>query len=611
MGKIVGIDLGTTNSLVAVWEGGESRLIPNSFGEYLTPSAVSFGEDGVVYVGKPAKERLISHPDKSASIFKRFMGTEKVYEINGKKYRPEELSAFVLRRLREDAERYLGEPVEEAVISVPAYFNDMARRATKNAGELAGLKVERIINEPSAAALACRTQGEDEDETYLVFDFGGGTLDVSLVDCFDTIVEIIAVSGDNHLGGSDFDMEISRQFCKEHNLEFDALSPQRQGVILESACRAKCRLSEKNETVMQVTDGDFRGRMELSNKKLIEISMPLFYRMAVPVKRVMNDGKKNMLQVSKVVLVGGSCKMPAVQQYLRYTLSDSRITAMNPDYMVALGAGTYAGIKERKEDIKDLLLTDICPFTLGTGIFNKLDVKHHLMSAIIERNSVLPCSRTERFQTVSDYQKHVTIDVYQGEEYYAANNIRLGEVKVDVPLAPKGKETVSVCYTYDINGILIVDVTVDSTGKKKRQVITTGAANIPPEEMEKRVAQLEKMKLSPAGQEENRMILAWGERLFAQTTGRLREEVGKQLDYFQYVIDVEQDIYKAKKCRSGIKKLFQAVENYLDDAGINWNPDDVDNWYEDNWQEDGWDEDEEGETSQEDGRIWHDGHLTH
>lgn len=603
MGKIIGIDLGTTNSLAAVWEEGKSRLIRNSFGEYLTPSAVSFGEEGIVYVGKTAKERLVSHPERSVSLFKRFMGTDKTYKIDGKKYRPEELSAFVLRRLKEDAERYLGEPVEEAVISVPAYFNDMARKATKNAGELVGLKVERIINEPSAAALACRGQAQEEDETFLVFDFGGGTLDVSLVDCFDNIIEIVAVSGDNRLGGSDFDEEIARQFCKENDLDFDALSPQRRGVILESACRAKCALSEKKDVIMQVTDVEFRGQMELNNKKLIEMSMPLFQRMSVPVKKVVNDGKKDMVEISKTVLVGGSCKMPAVKQYLRHLLSECRILAMNPDYMVALGAGTYAGIKERKDDIKDLLLTDICPFTLGTGIFNERDAKHLIMSAIIERNSVLPCSRTERFQTVRDYQKNVSVDVYQGEEYYAANNIHLGTIMMGVPLAPKGKETITVCYTYDINGILIVDVTVDSTGEKTRQVIATGAGSISPEEMEKRVKELEKMKLSPAGQESNQMILAWGERLFAQTTGMLREEVGKRLDYFQHLLYVEQDVYKVEKFKSGIKKFFQNVENYLDEAGISWEPDDVDSWYQE--------ESEEDEETREECDIWYEGHLTH
>ncbi len=602
MGKILGIDLGTTNSLAAVRQEGKSCLIPNSFGEYLTPSVVSFEADDTVYVGKTAKERLVSHPAQSFSVFKRFMGTDQRYEVNGKQYRPEELSAFVLRRLKEDAERYLGELIEEAVISVPAYFNDKARKATKDAGKLAGLKVERIINEPSAAALACRGLDEENDETFLVFDFGGGTLDVSLVDCFDNIIEIIAVSGDNHLGGSDFDKEIAVQFCREHELEFEHISSQRQRIILESASRAKCGLSEEKEVVMKVTDGEFEGQMEMSNKKLIEISMPLFERISVPVKRVLHDGKKNMLDISKVILVGGSCKMPSVQQYLRHMLGEYSLTVMNPDHMVALGVGTYAGIKERREDIKDLLLTDICPFSLGTGIFNAGNAKRTLMSTIIERNSVLPCSHRAHFQTASDYQKYVVIDVYQGEEYYADNNIHLGEVKVGVPLAPKGKETVTVDYTYDINGILIVDVEVDSTGEKKRQVITTGTDNMSSEEIKKRVEQLEKMKLSPADQEENQMLFAWGERLYAQTTGALKNEIGERLNFFQQLLHVEQNPYKVKKWKSGIEEFLRKAENYLDDSGIDWNPADIDSWYEEGDQDD---------ERQEEDRRWYDGHLTH
>lgn len=602
MGKILGIDLGTTNSLAAVWQDGRSCLIPNSFGEYLTPSAVSFEADDTVYVGKTAKERLVSHPARSFSVFKRFMGTDQRYEVNGKQYRPEELSAFVLRRLKEDAERYLGELIEEAVISVPAYFNDKARKATKDAGELAGLRVERIINEPSAAALACRGLDEENDETFLVFDFGGGTLDVSLVDCFDNIIEIIAVSGDNHLGGSDFDKEIAVQFCREHELEFEHMSSQRQRIILDSACRAKCGLSEEKEVVMKVTDGEFEGQMEMNNKKLIEISMPLFERISAPVKRVMHDGKKNMLDISRVILVGGSCKMPSVQQYLRHMLGEYSLTVMNPDHMVALGVGTYAGIKERREDIKDLLLTDICPFSLGTGIFNAGNAKRTLMSTIIERNSVLPCSHRAHFQTASDYQKYVVVDVYQGEEYYADNNMHLGEVKVGVPLAPKGKETVTVDYTYDINGILIVDVEVDSTGEKKRQVITTGTDNMTSEEIKKRVEQLEKMKLAPADQEENQMLFAWGERLYAQTTGALKNEIGERLNFFQQLLHVEQNPYKVKKWKSGIEEFLRKAENYLDDNGIDWSPADIDSWYEEGDEDDEW---------QEEDRRWHDGHLTH
>lgn len=603
MGKIIGIDLGTTNSLAAVWQDGRSRLIPNSFGEYLTPSVVSMGEDGIVYVGKTARERLISHPHQTVSIFKRFMGTGKTYELGGKEYRAEELSALVLRKLKEDAEKYLGEPVEEAVVSVPAYFNDMARKATKAAGELSGLRVERIINEPSAAALACHIRNRDEDETFLVFDFGGGTLDVSLVDCFDNIIEITAVSGDNHLGGSDFDKIIAEEFCKEHNLNFSELSRQRQEVLLESAARAKCTLTEKNDAVMQVSDGEFKGQMEISNKKLIQISMPLFQRMAVPIKRVMCDADKSMLEISKIILVGGSCKMPSVQQYLRHMEGERRMIAADPDYMVALGVGIYAGIKERRDDVKDLLLTDICPFTLGTGIQNEADISRPVMSAVIERNSALPCSKVKRFFTANNYQRHVKIDVYQGEEYYVDNNICLGEINVDVPPAPKGHESVTVRYTYDINGILIVDVKVDSTKEEVQQIMTTGADIIEPEKIKQYIEELEKLKFYPANQEENQMVSAWGERLFAQSSGMLREEIAGRLQYFQHLLQVEQDTYKIKKWKKKLESYFGNIEEYLGNADAYEMPENIDLWF----QEDSGIEDE----LEEEYFLWCDGHLTH
>ncbi|MEZ3433331.1 MAG: molecular chaperone HscC [Lachnospiraceae bacterium] len=605
MSKIIGIDLGTTNSLAAVWQNGKSVLIPNSFGEYLTPSVVSMGEENTVYVGRIAKERLISHPEYSVSVFKRFMGTEKTFRLGEKIYRPEELSAFVLRRLKEDAERYLGEAVEEAVVSVPAYFNDMARKATKTAGELAGLKVERIINEPSAAALAYHIRNKEEDETFLVFDFGGGTLDVSLVDCFDNIIEIVSVSGDNRLGGSDFDREIAGQFCKEHGMDFTALTPKRREIILESANRAKCALTENVSVVMQVSDEDFTGQMELNNKKLIQISMLLFQRMSVPVKKVMRDGDKNMLEISKVILVGGSCKMPSVKQYLCHMAGECKVYAADPDHMVALGVGVYAGIKERQEDIKDMLLTDICPFTLGTGIYNEADADRPIMSAIIERNSVLPCSKVRRFCTAGDFQCHVKIDVYQGEEYYADHNICLGVLDVDVPMAPKGKETVSVRYTYDINGILIVDVKVDSTGEKVKEIITTGANTIEPGKMEQYIEELEKLKLHPAEQEENQMMTAWGERLFAQASGDLREELGGRIRYFQHLLLTEQDAYKIKKWKRELEIFFLNTEKYLGGTSIYGELEDIDSWYHE-------DENEElDEDLEEEYRLWYDGHLTH
>ena len=615
MERIIGIDLGTTNSLVSVWQDGRSRLIPNSLGEYLTPSIVSIDEEGHVYVGKIAKERLTSHPEHTAALFKRFMGTEKTYALGGREYRPEELSALVLRRLKEDAERYLGTEIKEAVISVPAYFNDMARKATKDAGALAGLHVERIVNEPSAAALACRSTGgkgqAEEDETLLVFDFGGGTLDVSLVDCFDNVVEIVSVSGDNRLGGSDFDRAVAEQFCKEHGLCFDALSPQRQNVILRRAAQAKCMLSETEQTVMTVTDGEFQGQMELTNQKLIQISMPLFHRMLVPVRAVLNDGQKERLEISKVVLAGGSCKMPTIQQYLRHFLPYGQMTVMDPDHMIAAGVGVHAGIKERKEEVKDLLLTDICPFTLGTGVYNEADARRSIMAPIIDRNSVLPCRKEQRFQTAKDFQKSVKIDVYQGEAYYVDENIYLGELSVDVPMALKGQESITVCYTYDINGILVVDVKVDSTGKQARQVITTGTYTLDPAELEQYLRDLEQLHSLPADEEDNQMLIAWGERLFAQTTGELREEIGRRIQYFQHLVNQEQDPYKIRKQRKYIADFFERADRYLDTFADAWQRlEDDSSWYEpDSGGADPYGEGTESMAEEEDLK-WYDGHLT-
>lgn len=607
MGRMIGIDLGTTNSLVSVWQDGRSRLIPNSLGEYLTPSVVSVDDEGNVYVGKIAKERLTSHPEQTEALFKRFMGTEKKYSLGGREYRPEELSALVLRKLKEDAERYLGEQVEEAVISVPAYFHDMARKATRDAGVLAGLRVERIVNEPSAAALACRSAGEkgqmEEDETLLVFDFGGGTLDVSLVDCFDNVIEIVSVSGDNRLGGSDFDRMIAEQFCKENGLCFDALPLQRQNIILRSAAQAKCMLSETEHTIMTAADGEFQKKMELTNKKLIQISMPLFHRMLVPVRAVLNDSQKERLEITKVVLVGGSCKMPTVQQYLRHYLPYGQMTVMDPDHMIAIGVGVYAGIKERNEEVKDLLLTDICPFTLGTGIHNEDDVLRSIMAPIIDRNSVLPCRKEQRFQTAADFQKSVKIDVYQGEAYYVDENIYLGEISVDVPMALKGQESVTVCYTYDINGILVVDVKVDSTGLQARQVITTGKYTIDPAELEQYVEALEQLKTHPADEEENQMLLAWGERLFSQTTGELREEIGRRMQYFLYLMNQEQNPYKIKKHRKNIVDFFEHADRYLDSFENAWQHiEDDSSWYEE--------KSEDMQEAEEEYIKWYDGHLT-
>lgn len=600
MSRIIGIDLGTTNSLVAVWENGQAKLIANSFGEYMTPSVVSFDADGTVYVGKVAKERLVTHPEMTFSIFKRFMGTSKTYQAGKKKYKPEELSAMVLRKLKEDAENYLGETVEEAVISVPAYFNDMARNATKNAGQLAGLRVERIINEPSAAALACQKQDLQEDALVLVFDFGGGTLDVSLVDCFDNIIEILAVSGDNHLGGSDFDQVIATAFCKENHLEWEKLDAEKKAVILAYAMQSKEALTEKEEYTMKIGMEGIQGTLELSRKKLILLSEELFARMAQPVRHVLADGNVTVNELQKIVLVGGSCKIPVVQKYLEHILETKNIYTMNPDYMIALGVGTYAGIKERKEDIRDMLLTDICPFSLGTGTHNESDEDNPLNDVIIERNTALPASREKCFYTVYNNQNQVRIGVYQGEEMYAENNIKLGSLMLKVPRGPKGKEGVRVRYTYDINGILVVDVEVISTGKKEQLVIINEKTGMKQEEIQSRMKELEKLKIHPKDKEENQLILEKAERLFKETVGQLREDIRSRMQFFSYLLG-KQDEIKIRRWREKISAYLEGVESYLQTINQTWDKaENFADWYEENQKE----ESEESAEEQLEYELW-------
>lgn len=595
MGKMIGIDLGTTNSLVAVWENGKSTLIPNSFGEFLTPSIVSFDADGTVYVGKIAKERQVTHPESTISVFKRFMGTSKTYDIEGKEYKPEELSALVLQRLKEDAERYLGEPVDEAVISVPAYFNDLARNATKDAGKLAGVKVDRIINEPSAAALAYQQQRQAEDATILVFDFGGGTLDVSLVDCFDNVVEILAVSGDNRLGGSDFDRAIAEAFYKDNNIEKEQLSSEERAIVLEKAMLAKIGLTKSNSVIMQVNLKGNCYDMTLDNSRLIEISSFLFGRMSVPVKRVLSDAQMSQDNITAVVLVGGSCKMPIVQKYIEHIFDEKDILVLNPDHMIALGIGAYVGIKERCEDIKDMLLTDICPFSLGTGVNNPAEPDKDLMKIIIERNTALPASREAVFHTISDYQTKVVIEVYQGEEFYAADNLLLGEFEISVLPRPKGEEKVRLRYTYDINGILVVDAMVLSTGEEKQLVLHNEKIRMTEEEVREKLLELEKLKIHPREKEENKLMIERAARLYKETTGNIREEIGRRAGYFEYLIE-KQDEFRIKRFNRTFMAYLDYVEQYF--AQINAAFDEVSDfkeWYlsekllaeeTEEWQED-------------------------
>ena len=569
---IIGIDLGTSNSLVSVWRDTGVELIPNGLGEVLTPSVVSIDEDGSLLVGQAAKERLISAPDKTAAEFKRFMGTNKKYFLGDKTYTPEELSSFVLRKLKEDAANYLakkypGETITEAVVSVPAYFNDNQRAATKRAGVLAGLSVERILNEPSAAALTCRLYDRELDFMALVFDFGGGTLDVSVVDCFDNMVSVLAVSGDNRLGGVDFDRQIALAFCATNSLRFDNLSPPAQASLLYQAEQAKRRLTQGDRASINIPAGEAAGVLDLTNQKLVDICAPLFQRMALPLRRALVDSQKSLCDISRIIMVGGSCKMPIVQDYLQQLLERELENPFSPDTVVGLGVGVYAGIRERHESIQDLVMTDLCPFTLGTSVRNKAQRALPLLAPVIERNSVLPCSHMVRHCTTANLQTEIAVDVLQGEGRYAKDNLKLGEFTVLVPPAPAGEESIDIRFTYDINGILEVEVTVLTTGQVYRELFLGQNSSLTPEQVQKRLKELSHLKLPPQDREETRALIALGERLYAQSTGRMREVVAESLDYFMKVAEQGAPTTLAREI-TVFREFLQSVEERILGQGL-------------------------------------------
>lgn len=553
---IIGIDLGTTNSLVTVWKDGASELIPNAFGEVLTPSVVSIDENGGVYVGKIARERLISHPENTASVFKRFMGTDKVYHLAERDYTPQELSAYVLKKLKEDAEKYLQETVTEAVISVPAYFNNAQRDATKQAGVLAGFKVDRIINEPSAAALACQQLYPEEDVMEMVFDFGGGTLDVSVVDCFDNVINVVSVSGDNHLGGYDFDMAMAKYFCEKQKIDYRELSRNERAAIIKSAELCKQELSTAEHSDMVVNYNGEKKELTFDTEKMIEASAGIFQRMLKPIKQALIGGDVTMDDIRRIILVGGSCKMPSVRLYLQHFLKKEVVFLGSPDTIVALGAGTYAGIKERKAEIKDMLLTDVCPFTLG------VDIVGGSLSPIIERNNALPVSRSGIYQTVSDGQEELHFHIYQGEAPVASHNVLLGEIKLPVPKGPKGAEKADIRFTYDINGILEVDAKVLSTDETAHLVIVDEKNHMSEQQVNEALSSMQVLKQHPRDKEENAYLISRCESLYELAGIQLREFLLHELEIFQYWLD-RQDEMKIKKARNRFKTVLDLVEDKM------------------------------------------------
>lgn len=522
---IVGIDLGTTNSLVACYTKDGPKIIPNRLGKNLTPSVISVDEEGNVYVGETALERMSLYPDSVALAFKRSMGSNREYVLSGKKYKPEELSGLVLRALKEDAETYLGEPVTEAVISVPAYFDDQRRKATKRAGELAGLKVERMISEPTAAAVAYGLYEKKEDTRFLVFDLGGGTFDVSILELYHNILEVRAVAGDNYLGGEDFTKALEKICLNKMGITLSALSGKDQVRLYRHAEAAKKEINDKESITIECLLQDEMKSVKVTAKEFAAACEDLLQKIKQPVKRSLSDAGLSLSDIDEVVLIGGATRLQIFRDFFIRLFRKFPDTSIHPDEAVALGAAVQAAMKERKKEVKEMILTDVCSFTLGTEVVMEYDdgvVENGHYSPIIERNTVIPTSKTSRFYTARDNQDKVCIRILQGESRFARNNLYLGELEIEVPKAKKGEEAVDVTYTYDINSLLEVEVKVISSGEKRKLVIKGDRNTMTDEEIARRMEELSYLKVQLRDQEENRLVLLKAERMYEESLGDKR-----------------------------------------------------------------------------------------
>lgn len=563
---IIGIDLGTTNSLIAVFRDGEVEIIPNALEQNLTPSVVGLDDSGQIIVGEAARQRMTTHPNLTTANFKRYMGSNREIKLGNKTFRPEDLSSLVLRSLKADAEAYLGESITEAVITVPAYFNDTQRKATRAAGELAGLTVERLLNEPTAAALAHGLHQKEENK-FLVFDLGGGTFDISILELFDGVMEVHASSGDNFLGGEDFTELLCEHFllqCAEQlGKAVDDLPEtliQRMGFHAE---KIKRNLSQTGQVETELSLDGKELKLTIKEDEFEKLAAPLLDRITHPIQRALRDAKTRSKELDEVILVGGATRMPVIRKLVTKLFQRFPNVSINPDEVVVTGAAVQAGLKARHEALNEVVITDVCPYTLGVEV-SVGDGPSHLQAGhympIIERNSYIPISREERVFTAHEQQKELDVRVFQGESPKVKDNIFLGSLRVAVPPNDKGEEAADIRFTYDINGLLEVEVTIVSSGEKSKAVIEENPGVLSKQEIQERFAKLAALKIHPRDQQENQAIISRAERLYQEFLGEKRSIIGESLVQFQHIL-AGQESKAIKTARDSFTKLMDEMEN--------------------------------------------------
>ncbi len=531
MGKIIGIDLGTTNSCVAVMEGGKPTVITNTEGVRTTPSIVAFTKDGERLVGDPAKRQAVTNADKTISSIKRHMGSEYKVEIEGKKYTPQEISAMILQKLKADAENYLGEKVSEAVITVPAYFNDAQRQATKDAGKIAGLDVKRIINEPTAAALAYGLDNEKEQK-IMVYDLGGGTFDVSIIEIGDGVIEVLATAGNNQLGGDDFDKKIMDYMISEFknqegvDLSNDTMAVQRIKVAAEQAKKELSSATQTNINLPYITataEGPKHFDMTLTRAKFNELTSDLVEKTAEPVTRALSDAGLTASDLSKVLLVGGSTRIPAVQDKVKQLTGHEPNKSLNPDECVAIGASIQGGKLAGDEGAGEILLLDVTPLSLSIETLGGVATK------LIERNTTIPTKKSQVFSTAEDNQTAVDIHIVQGEREFARDNKSLGQFRLDgIPPAKRGVPQIEVTFDIDANGIVNVSAKDLGTGKEQHITITSGS-NMSDADIEKAVKEAAQFEAEDKKRKEGVDARNEAEAIITQTQ-KAMDEAGDKVD---------------------------------------------------------------------------------